>query len=179
MSKKGTEQMVLIYYGKDTALKEKINTVLDRMHVNYIELGQNDLSKKLKDLVQKEEHALDLEGNSQIFMYFYDEKVDTITKIDNALKEEGIFVRHKAVTTPTNLEWTLQELISHIEAEASYFQKREKLRSLVSNPDLVKFSQYPKYRNLMSMCYELLEENDVPEKMLDTAIALIEHYPEA
>ena len=34
MSKKGTEQMVLIYYGKDTALKEKINTVLDRMHVN-------------------------------------------------------------------------------------------------------------------------------------------------
>lgn len=171
--------MILIYYGKDLALKEQVNKILDSLHVSYVELGVDDLDSKMNDLAKKENSTSELGGDHEIFMYFYEEKVDTIEKVDNALKEAGIHIHHKAVNTPSNVEWTLKELMDHIQAEASYFKKREKLRYLVSHPDMVKLAHDPQYMKLMTVCFELLEETDVPEKMYDKALEMIEHYPEA
>lgn len=170
--------MVVIYYGKQYALRDQVAEVLEQMHVPYVELGDEDLDRTLKELIQKEESTACLEGERDIFMYFSDVPVDTIEKIDDALKAKGIHIVHKAVKTDTNLGWKLSDLLDHIHAEASYFQKREKLRTLVSHPDPVLLSTNPKYRDLMVMGFELLEETDVPEKMYDTAIHLIETFPE-
>lgn len=169
--------MVLVYYGNQFAKKDEIIDVLKKMNVSYIEIGEEDLDHTLGELLKKENSSINLESDREIFLYFCDMDVNTITKIDEALKAKGIHVLHKAVRTDTNIGWKLVDLLDHIEAEASYFKKREKLRDLVSHPDQVLLSTNEKYQNLMVMCFELLEETDVPEKMYDTAIQLIENFP--
>ena len=47
--------MVLIYYGKQYALRDQVAEVLEQMHVPYVELGDEDLDRTLKELIQKEE----------------------------------------------------------------------------------------------------------------------------
>ncbi|EOS61968.1 hypothetical protein C815_00291 [Firmicutes bacterium M10-2] len=169
--------MVLVYYGNQFAKKDKIVDVLKKMNVSYIEIGEEDLDYTLGELLEKEKSSINFESDREIFLYFCDMDVNTITKIDEALKAKGIHVLHKAVRTDTNIGWKLVDLLDHIEAEASYFKKREKLRNLVSHPDQVLLSTNEKYQSLMVMCFELLEETDVPEKMYDTAIQLIENFP--
>nr|WP_300922462.1 DUF3783 domain-containing protein [uncultured Dubosiella sp.] len=170
--------MVVVYYGNHFAQRDKIAAVLDQLQVSYIEIGEDSLEQTMEQILNSQ-GSEPAQSDQEIFLYFSDMDIEEITKIDQALKEAGIHVLHKAVKTETNISWKLGDLLEHIRAEASYFKKREKLRSLVSDPDPVLISTNPKYMNLMVMCYELLEETGVPEKMYDKAIELIETFPKS
>lgn len=115
-------------------------------------------------------------GQGMPFVYFADEPVEKISAWQKRLEEEGLDVRAMAVATDENRGWTLRALMDEVAREAAYFQKRDALAEKLSRADRARFAGDEDYRRCFLLAADLLRQEELSERMLDTAIAVIESF---
>ena len=160
--------MILIYYGKEIDKRSQIQKVLESMNLSYIEIGDSELEKPLKEI---QESSLDLSGCHPLFLYFRNEEHATVQEFEKRL---GFTVPRKAMQNELNQDWRLMDLMKEIQEESEYFILREHLYDLIQQVDMERMKQDEEYAKLMSAGYGLFEQDDVPKDLLAFAIELIE-----
>ena len=160
--------MILIYYGNEIDKKAKIKQVVETMNLSYIEIGDSELEKPLKEI---QKSSRNLEGRHPLFLYFREEAHQTVQEFEKRL---GFTVPRKAMQNEFNQNWRLMDLMNEISEEAEYFALREHLYDLIRKADMERMKTDEEYSKLMSAGYGLFEQDDVPKDLLTFAIELIE-----
>lgn len=157
--------MILVYKGND----EKILKQLDRLQMEYKVVGDEQLSEKMRDLL-----TMNVEGKiftHNTFLYLDGLNEEQMKKID-----ECIHVGRIAVSTQSNLEWTLSHLMNEVDKEYHYFEIRNDLYQMLIHPDKERIKTDPDYLHLLSYGYSLYENEKTPVKQLEQVLHKIRGY---
>ncbi len=117
------EEIVLLYNLEDTEHGKAIKIMLMQLGVQVKYVSSEDMKKQIGYLVNVDGYANDevettVEGADEemlVMHNFNDEQTDLILSL---FKNAGIpFIPLKAITTPTNIEWSLYKLYNEIKKE--------------------------------------------------------------
>ena len=157
--------MILVYKGND----ENIIKQLNKLNMEYKVVGDEQLSEKMVNLLTK-----DVEGNTfthHTFLY-----LDGLNKEQMKKLDENIHVERIAVSTQSNLEWTLSYLMDEVENEYHYFEVRNALYQMLIHPDKERIKIDPDYLHLLSYGFSLYENEKTPVKQLEQVLHMIRDY---
>ena len=160
--------MIIVYYGKDINLQADIQEAMCTLNIPYLEIGDDCLHVKLKDIQQS---SSNLYGTHALFMYFIEEEYETVKKLSSLL---DFSVPRKAMQNENNKNWTLLALMEEIEQEVEYFQVREYLYTLIQKADVKRMETDEEYARLMAASYGLIEQEEASIDLLKFAIECIE-----
>lgn len=110
------------------------------------------------------------------FVYFVNEPVEKISAWQKEIEQEGLDLQAMAIATEENRSWTLRQLMDEVRREADYFRRRDYLAQRLSQVDRARFARDEDYRRCYLLAADLLREEELSEKMLDTAIAIIDSF---
>ncbi len=108
-----------------------------------------------------------------IVLYLAGMERKEISALYEKLEEAGLGAVMMAIQTPNNMNWTLEALRKELMQEAAYFQKRAELVFYLEHADRARLEKDADYRNCMMLAASLIQENDLSEKMIDTALAVV------
>ena len=160
--------MIIVYYGRDIEKRDTIVKTLQSLSYDFIEVGDSAGDMLMKEI---QTSTGDLNGTSNLFMYYKSETHETVKNVESHL---GFTVIRKAMENELNQNWKLKDLMAEINEEAEYFIVREKLYDLVQKADMQRMEKDDEYAQLLAASYGLIEQEDAPKELLEFAIELIE-----
>lgn len=136
MSKKGLPQMILVYTGTLNEKETDLENVLKAKNLEYKKIGDGQLDMVIEDIIDlAPEEITDTKGEMEPFLYLGEMNAEQVGELDASLKEAGLEIERKAVSTPTNMQWELGILMKEIDREAAWFKKRETLYNRILSAD--------------------------------------------
>lgn len=172
------KKMALVYgFSKDK--QQVIQNTAAVFGIEVRILSSSDLTQKIGYLMGMdgygEEEREDIQRNME-FILFSDFDREQLRDFTFQLKRQGIPTPYKSVLTATNRNWTLKDLMEHIEEEHRVMTKWNQLGQYVKEAQL-------RYRNTGSRdpylayaiesCMEL-KHQEVSEEIIDTKIDMIQ-----
>lgn len=170
------------------AMMETLQSVLEPYAHAYVSQSDANEEYTLAELLQKAD-ANDLPAlmplaqeqtkdkrryeADDIVLYLAGMERKEISALYEKLEEAGLGGVMMAVQTPNNMNWTFEALREELMQEAAYFRKREELVFYLEHADRARLEKDADYRNCMMLAASLMQENDLSEKMLDTALAVV------
>lgn len=137
--------------------------------MEYKVVGDEQLSEKMVDLLTE-----DVDGKTfthHTFLY-----LDGLTKQQMKKIDACIHVGRVAVSTKSNLEWTLSYLMDEVEKEYHYFEVRNTLYQTLIQPDRERIKIDPNYLHLLSYGFSLYENEKTPVQQLEQVLHMIRCY---
>lgn len=127
-SKARIEEKVLLY-GMDNARISAIQSVAGALHISVLRADEIMLGKKVGAIFGMKGFR-DMLGDAscnfrQEAAVFYNIKHKRLDDVLFALKEAGITLKYKSVTTPFNIHWTLAKLLETMYKEHAYLVEKE------------------------------------------------------
>ena len=153
------------------------------LEVNFLE--ERDLEETVENLLLG--HRGQSEGSCHACDGFvlFDLEDEVLDELLALMREAGLRLPLKARTTPSNVKWSLEELIRHVSEEAEVMQALHKLHQLVSATD--EFTKEPHYQEDAWQTFEEEKEKakthfdkiGQEEISLEETLALIERFNQA
>ena len=171
--------MILFYPGSLQANPEamkQFEAITRDEEVRY--LCDEVLDHPLKALTTGQPSAYDPQKLSlpMPFVYFSGYEIADVSRFQNEIEKAGLPIAAMAIATANNQEMLLKDLMEEVGREAAYFAKREELASLLEHIDPVKLQTNPDYFNCAMLAANLLKEEELSEKMLDTALSIMHSF---
>lgn len=165
--------MIIFYLGSQENKRPEWLTHLSRWNVLQIGDKQKDwtmeqLAKASQDDIQ------DVTGEGVPFLFWVDEDSKDVTDLQKELYDAGLNGRQMAVKTEHNMSWPFSKLYDEVCQEARWFEQRDKLSDLIRAADQKRLEKEPKYQQAVFSCYALLQQEDVPLRLLDLAVEMLE-----
>lgn len=170
--------MILIYPGAFDA--DRLETMLSCLKDYEIRLlNDEDLKTPMGNLLAADRSDGDAGSDCRRkapFLYLSGLNRAQISKLQSDLESAGLPVRSMAVETPDNRAFTLEELMDEVEREAAYFEKRDELADLLMHADRARMQSDRDYFQCCMMAASLLQEEELSETMLDTALQILHSF---
>ncbi len=162
--------MLLIYAGKDIHAGQ-LAELLTQYGYPFKIIGDECLDITIEYLAESQASVIPAEGPTFILMDGMGE--NEIKEFNRILWDHSFDIARKAVTTPSNLSWTLRQLLTEIEEEYAYFTTREELYELLTHPDQARLQSDPSYLKMMSKAFSLLDDERTNLEILRALIEII------
>lgn len=172
--------MILFYPGhlsSDPKAIQALHTALKDQPIRL--LSDEVLNHPLKDLTDPSaQFTCSLEDVHQEcpFLLFSGCELNQVSTFQNAIEQAGLPIRAMAIETANNREMHLQDLMAEVEREAEYFAKRDELADLLNNVDPNRLRVDQDYFKCAMLAADLLRQEELSEKMLDTALAVMHSF---
>lgn len=121
-------EKILAFQVRETDL-QKLKGISDSMRIKLVVIDKVDFRQTVNDLLSQKKNPLVEPYNGQItesmllLHEFSDKRLDALLK---ALRREQVKVDFKAVTTKTNIKWTVLQLFFEMEKERkAYLQMNQ------------------------------------------------------
>ena len=121
-------EKILAFQGRETDL-QKLKGISASMRIKLVVIDKVDFRQTVNDLLSQKKNPLVEPYNGQItesmllLHEFSDKRLDALLK---ALRREQVKVDFKAVTTKTNIKWTVLQLFFEMEKERkAYLQMNQ------------------------------------------------------
>ena len=121
-------EKILAFQVRETDL-QKLKGISDSMRIKLVVIDKVDFRQTVNDLLSQKKNPLMEPYNGQItesmllLHEFSDKRLDALLK---ALRREQVKVDFKAVTTKTNIKWTVLQLFFEMEKERkAYLQMNQ------------------------------------------------------
>lgn len=169
--------MILVYEGN---LKPEQKAELEQILAPFElrKLGDVHLEQTMQELSGSD--FKDVEnpecGDRPPFLYFVNEDLKDISRIQSQLEEKHVPLFGMAVETENNKSFTLKAQMEEVAQEAEYFAKINELADLLSQADPEKMRTDQDYGSCHLLAARLLHEEEISENMLDTALAVIRSF---
>lgn len=170
--------MIFVYPGTEQKNVQTIQKILKGYPIGWI--GDRHKDQTLGALLQNEsqdEYGLEqAQGEDLPFIYFSGVSIPEVGRIQKELEEAGLNIRSTAIETENNKNFVLKDLMDEVGREARYFEKRDELADLIMAANPVRMKQDADYFKCHYMAASLLQEDELSEKMLDTAIEILKSF---
>lgn len=174
------EKKILTYgFDKDSERYKKILELSKKFNIDVIEASENELNEKVGYLMGLSEYEKSNKENSHNkeieFLMFSDFDRKKLSDFLVTLKNEGVTVPHKSVITKMTKDWSLIELLDHIEDEHRVMQKFNVLGKMVKDAKIKLETEENKELELaVNSALELTKMKEVTEKDVDEKFQLFE-----
>ncbi len=169
--------MILVYEGNLNAEhKRELEEVLKSFSCR--QLNDDHLDQTMETLSGPDY----TEGNGSInpdrpaFLYFVDEDLKDVSRIQNELEARQVPLACMAIETDNNKTFTLRAQMDEVAQEALYFEKINELTDLLQQADPMKMATDKDYANCHLLAARLLREEEISENMLETALSVIRSF---
>lgn len=177
--------MILIYPGNLGQRSTELPALLAGEPFGLLE--KKDLQQTMETLLLQAEKDNDQKsslflatkeeaGGEEPFFYLSGMDRQQISVLQSRLEQAGFSIRCMALATPANLQFRLKDLMEEVSREALYFEKREQLADLLVHADRQKMQTSQDYFQCCMMAAALLQEEDLSETMLDTALQVLRAF---
>jgi len=171
--------MILFYPGSlqaDPEAMKRFEAITRKEEVRC--LCDEDLDRSLKELTGGKPIEYDPRKLLQTmpFLYFSGYEIAEVSRLQNEIEKAGLPITAMAIATANNQEMLLKDLMEEVGREAAYFARREELASLLEHIDPVKLQANPDYFKCAMLAASLLKEEELSEKMLDTALTIMHSF---
>lgn len=179
--------MILYFKPKwgDKLKAAQFEEIVERLSLEVNFLNEQDLEETVENLLLG--HRGQSEGSCHACDGFvlFDLEDEVLDALLGLMREEGLRLPLKARTTPSNVKWSLEELIGHVSEEAEVMQALHKLHQLVSATD--EFTKEPRYQEDAWQAFEVerekakahLDKIGQEEISLEETLALTERFNQA
>lgn len=171
--------MILMYPGDLELNTEKAKAYQDLFKDDdFYWLSDEDFGRPIREVAAEKAAGQNLrdpeKGQHAPLIYIKDRERKEIEDLPDQLKAAGLYGPFMAVSTPLNSGWNLETLLAELDREEAYFSKRRKLEELIAQADRERMKTEPKYAEAVGTCWNMLQQPEFPEKLLDMAIAMLE-----
>ena len=135
---------LIILFNANDIEKEKLRILCEKENVKLKLIGMEAVDQKVGYLAEIEGYEkIESEGEHLdqydfTFAFFKDfEQNDLFEFIDN-MRAEGVVIEHKAGITPTNIKWTLRELLEENDQEHKTMQIVEEINGYLTKASKIK-----------------------------------------
>ena len=146
--------MILAYNVNENDLKKLL--------IPYKIIGDEVLSMKMKELLKQDIVCKTWKFPPFLYLDGLDET--SMKKVD------VLQVGRVALSTPTNLEWTLEKLMKEVQEEYHYFEIRSALYDYLIHPDKSRIQSDPMYLKVLSYAFSLYENEKTPVSVLEQVL---------
>ena len=151
--------MILVYLGNDLELLKSIQS----LNFDYKLIGDGQSDCKMKDLLIQDVQSVSC--SREPFLYLDGLEESQMKKLDAC-----VHVKYVAVSTATNLEWTLSKLMNEVQKEYHYFLVRNRLYQVLIHPDKERLKEDTEYLKRLSYAYSLYEHEKTPVEILEQVL---------
>lgn len=167
--------MIFIYPGTLMPRVKEIQKALAGKQIAW--LSPDMKHTPMKEIAAHPSFDLDKRAAKGIpFVFCAGEEIDEISRMQSALEAAHLPLHAMAIATNDNAEWTLGYLMEEVGKEAEYFARRDRLADLLKAADPQKMRMDEDYANCHMLALRLLQEDELSESMLDTALRVIESF---
>ena len=137
--------------------------ILNGLGINYSYLNENDLNKKMNELLELNSLNQGISfQHSFVFMHGYNE--DEMNQITSYLKANHIDAIY-AVSTPYNLQWTLNDLFNELLEEHEIFQTMHLLQALMKEL-IPHMNENQEIKTILMEAFIILQNKDLNQMKL-------------
>ncbi len=105
-------------------------SILEGLDIEYSYLIESDLNVKMNELLEKTNVDIQNISFKYPFVFMHEYSEDEMNKITHTLKSNQVNAIY-AVSTPHNLQWTLNDLFNELLEEHEIFQTMNELQELM------------------------------------------------
>lgn len=168
--------MIALYASLNDPQTETLKNVLKEEGFTVLPLGEDQLSLSMSDILNNAEAGKE-PALGKPFLYFYQEDHGRIFALQKKLNAIGLPQPAMAVYTENNASWKLEDLMKEVQREARYFERRDYLASLLQTVSRKEMKENPEFAQAVMMAFGLLKQDELPEDLLEMAIAFLEAAP--
>lgn len=151
---------MILVYSKNC---QKIIDELRALNLEYKCISDLDFQKKMKDLLMQP--VIEGTCTKEDFLY-----LDGVNEEQMKSLDENVHVLRVAVSTPTNLEWNLEQLMEEIEKEYNYFKVRNDLYQILIHPNKERLNMDSNYLKQLAYAFSLYENEKTPVEILQQVL---------
>lgn len=172
--------MILAYPGNPSLNRETVNDYFKSEPVLW--LSGEDLKKSPKAIMEEassgarsgNEETGVIPAGEDALIYIDGKSREEVEEILKTFPEQPGVRLHMAVHTENNENWPIDQLRKELERESLYFEKRKRLEELIRQADRKRLEAEPNYLRAVGSCIDLLEQPELPERLLDMAIEMLD-----
>lgn len=168
--------MIAFYASDQDPNTQKLAVLLEQEGFQILRLGDDQLDLTMKDILQADTAGKST-ATGPAFLYFDKEPHDAVFALQKKLHALNIPQPAMAVYTENNSTWTLRSLMQEVQREARYFARRDYLATLVHQVSRKEMEENPEFAKAVFMAYSLLQQDELPEDLLEMGIAFLEAAP--
>lgn len=151
---------MILLYSKNC---QQIIDALQVLNLEYKCISDLDFQRKMKDLLIQPVTGGDC--TKEDFLY-----LDGLNEEQMKSLDEKVHVLRVAVSTPTNLEWNLGQLMEEVEKEYVYFKVKNELYQILIHPDKERLEMDANYLKQLANAFRLYEDKKTPVEILEQAL---------
>lgn len=135
---------LIILFNSNDIEKEKLRILCEKENVKLKLIGMEAVDQKVGYLAEIEGYEkIESEGEHLdqydfTFAFFKDFEQNDLFEFIDKMRAEGVVIEHKAGITPTNIKWTLRELLEENDQEHKTMQIVEEINGYLTKASKIK-----------------------------------------
>lgn len=182
--KRKEEYRMILIYGKDLFNNEQIQKLEEYFKNDELKwISADQLNEPIEELLKPDAAAQTEDADTKTadstsepmpLVYISGKDRKELEAVLDWMEENGFHDLFLATQTEANVKWNFRELLKEMEAEQAYFNKRKRLENLIEQADQERMKIEPKYQQAVMTCFNMLQQPEFPDRLLDMAIAMLE-----
>ena len=147
--------------------------ILEELDIDYSYLIESDLNVKMNELLEKTNVDIQSISFKYPFVFMHEYSEEKMNEITHSLKSNQVNAIY-AVSTPHNLQWTLNDLFNELLEEHEIFQIMNELQELIKELIPIMNQNEEMKRMLMEAFIILQNKNLIQMKQMIQLIQMIQ-----